>query len=116
MPGFSPPMKLKTDPNKSVKIILKRYSLDELLPDVIGWLTANSTSPSSLKKLFIESFFEPDEHSDYVHYGDIDLNDPVSWGEENPELPMPPDQFFIWLSKAIQADEKRNAKRSSYEF
>lgn len=116
MPGFSPPTKLKTDPHKSVKIILKRYSLDDIFDDVLNWMELDTYLPSSLKKQFISSFFEFDDNSVNIHFGDVDLNDPVSWGEENPDLPLPPDQFFIFLSKAIKADEKRNAKRSSYEF
>jgi hypothetical protein len=68
-------------------------------------LDTGAFGPASLKKLFIDSFYIPDEHSTHTYFGDIDLSDPVSWGEEDPNLPMPSDQFFLDLSKAIKADE-----------
>lgn len=114
MPGMSPPMKLKYDPNKSVKAVLKKYKLDDLLNDVSSWLDVEARTPAALKKRFLVSFAANGDQP--VDYYDIDLNDPTSWGDLSTDMPMPPDEFFLELSKAVVADEKRAQKRSSYEF
>ena len=123
--SYSPPMRLKNDPDKSIKQVLKKYKLDDILQDVSRWLDSEPGSPGSLKKHFISSFAgSPDptgarmkwESDVGVDYYDIDLKDPTTWGEFSDDMPLPPDDFFLALYKAIKADEKRNAKRSSYEF
>lgn len=96
----------KHDPNKNLIAVLKKHKLDDLLSDVGSWLDSEPGSPGALKKHFIATFAN-------VNYYDIDLKDPTTWGDIED---MPPDQFFIDMFKAIKADEKRNAKRSSYEF
>ena len=115
MPGFSPPMRLKHDPDKSLKSVLKKYKLDDILQDVTRWLDSEPGSPGSLKKHFLATYAGK-EGDQPVDYYDIDLKDPTTWGDLDPSMPMPPDQFVLDLFKAIQADTKRNAKRSSYEF
>lgn len=52
-----------------------------------------------------------------IDYHDINLKDQTTWGgDEDPSIPMPPGQAFLDTYKAIVADEKRQRKRSSYEF
>lgn len=113
MPGMSPPMRLKHDPMKSVKQVLKKYKRDDLLDEVSRWLDMEPGSPGSLKKQFILMNAIDDQGNSTMEDWEIDLKDPTTWGEQTD---MPPDQFFLDLFKAIRADEKRNAKRSSYEF
>ena len=38
MPGFSPSMKLKNDPNKSVLAVLKKHGKEDIFDDVDRWL------------------------------------------------------------------------------
>lgn len=114
MPGMSPPMRLKGDPDKNLKQVLKKYKLDDIIQDVTRWLDSEPGSPGSLKKHFIASFAAAGDQP--VDYYNVDLKDPATWGDLDPSMPMPPDDFFLALYKAIKADEKRNAKRSSYEF
>lgn len=115
MPGFSPPMHLKGDPAKSLKATLKKHKLEDILPEVERWLDSEPGSPGSLKKHFLATFAAK-EGDQPVDYYEVDLKDSTTWGDLDPSMPMPSDQFFLDLFKAIKADEKRNAKRSSYEF
>lgn len=121
MPGsYSPPMRLKVDPDKSVKQVLKKYKLDDIMRDVQGWLEREPGSPGALKKHFIESYsndaIDDQGNAKEDFYYAIDLKDPSTWGDFDAEFPLPPDDFFLALFKAIKADERRNNKRSSYEF
>lgn len=122
MPGsYSPPMHLKGDPDKSLKQVLKKYKLDDSFNDVQRWLDSEPGSPGSLKKYWISTYHtsgrkDKEGFDTGVDYYDIDLKDPSTWGDPDPEFPVPPDDFFLALFKAIKADERRNNKRSSYEF
>lgn len=115
MPGMSPPMRLKHDPDKSLKAVLKKYKLEDIERDVTRWLDSEPGSPGALKKHFISAFNVEGPEQATISYYDIDLKDPTTWGNED-GYPMPSDQFFLDLFKAIKADQKRNDKRSSYEF
>lgn len=122
MPGMSPPMSLKGDPDMHLKKVLSKYKLDRLLPEIQGWLDMEPGSPGHLKKLFITTFFT--EFGQPTNQHNIDLKDPTTWGEPTDESMIdqfgergiPDDQFFLDMYKAIKLDEKRRAKRSSYEF
>lgn len=120
MPGsFSPTMKLKFDPNQSLIKVLKKHKLDDYLRDIIPWLNSEPGSPGALKKFWISTFHAMPKESDptlfdSIEYFDVDLKDPTTWGEAND--PLPSDDFFLELFKAIKADDRRYAKRSSYEF
>jgi hypothetical protein len=122
MPGsMSPPMYLKGDPDMNLKKVLKKYKLDDILRDVSRWLDSEPGSPGALKKHFIAAYHlsgvkDMDGFDVGVDYYDIDLKDPTTWGEGDPEFPIPSDDFFLALFKAIKADERRYNKRSSYEF
>lgn len=122
MPGsMSPPMSLKGDPDMHLKKVLKKHNLEDIESDVQRWLDSEPGSPGSLKKYFITTFHSAGvkdrEGFDIgVDYYEIDLKDPTSWGEPDPGMLMPNDQFFLELFNAIKLDEKRRAKRSSYEF
>lgn len=121
MPGsFSNTMRLKHDPNQSMLQVLKKYKLEDILRDVVSWLESEPAGPGSLKKYFISTFRGRENPKGgeplMVNFYDIDLKDPTTWGDDDPEFPIPSDQFFIDLFKAIKADDKRNSKRSSYEF
>lgn len=103
----------KYDPEQSVKSVLKKYGLVDELDIVAGWFeVGGGSSPSMLKKLFIKTYYVPDNEQSQVYWGDIDLSDPVSWGDSN--ISIPEDIFFIELSQAYKKDEKRNAKRSTW--
>jgi len=117
MPGMSPPMSLKGDPDMHLKKVLKKYKKDDYFDDVSRWLDSEPGSPGSLKKMWIVNF--ADNAVDDKGYAtkedwEIDLKDPTTWPGDVPD--MPPDQFFLDLFKAIKLDEKRRNKRSSYEF
>ncbi len=113
MPGMSPPMRLKGDPDKNVKQVLKKYNQDDLINDVSGWVEMELGSPGALKKQYILLSAVDDAGNSTMEDWNIDLKDPTTWGDVQN---MPPDQFFLDLFKAMKADQKRNAKRSSYEF
>lgn len=121
MPGsMSPTMSLKGDPDMHLKKALKKHKLDDLFDDVSRWLDSEPGSPGSLKKHFITSYYSTGSDKEGFaippEYHEIDLKDPTTWGDPDPGVPMPPDQAFLDIYKAIVADEKRRNKRSSYEF
>lgn len=121
MAGMSSPMRLKHDPNKSLKQVIKKHNLESEERAIEQWLDFEPTSPGALKKYFITTFNasgvkDKEGYDMGIDPNQVDLKDPMTWGEANPDMPMPPDQFFLELYKAIKTDEKRNAKRSSYEF
>lgn len=121
MPGYSPTMSLKGDPDMHLKKALKKHKLDEFYDDISRWLDSEPGSPGSLKKHWISTFHgsgvkDKDGFDTGVDYYEIDLKDPTTWGDPDPGIPMPPDQAFLDIYKAIKADEKRRNKRSSYEF
>jgi hypothetical protein len=119
MPDYSETTSLKGDPDVHLKKALKKHKLDDFFDDVSGWLDGEPGSPGSLKKHWITNFNSIGKNDKYgdpimVYWDDIDLKDPTTWGD--PGVPMPSDQAFIDMYKAIVADEKRRNKRSSYEF
>ncbi len=105
-------MRLKHDPDKSVKQVLKKYKLEDIQRDVQGWVDMEPGSPGTLKKQFLLMHAFDSEGRATMEDWEIDLKDPMTW----PEVALPPDQFFLDLYKAIKSDQKRNDKRSSYEF
>lgn len=117
MSGMSSPMSLKGDPDMHLKKVLKKYHRDDAFDDVQSWLDLEPDSPLALKVHWILTFADgtvDDRGNATKKYWDIDPKDPMTWSGDVPD--MPPDQFFLDLFKAIKADEKRQAKRSSYEF
>jgi hypothetical protein len=117
MPGFSPSKSLKGDPNMYVVKCLEKHGQTDLLDVVNRWMDLEPGSPSSLKKHFIVDNAIDDEGRSTADYHSIDLKDPMTWGSSDLRLEnMPSDQFFVELFKAIKQDEKRRAKRASYEF
>jgi hypothetical protein len=115
--NYSAPMRLKNDPDKNVKAVLKKYKLQNIENDVIGWIGMEMRSPASLKKLYVLNFATnafDDKGYQTKEDWQVDLADKSTWPGDVPDIPV--DQFFIDLSNAIKTDEKRVNKRSSYEF
>jgi len=108
-------MSLKGDPDLHLKKTLKKWKLEETLPEISRWLEREPGSPGTLKVLWICEFNTEGPEEASIGYYDVDLKDPTSWGNEN-MWPMPSDDFFLELYKAIKADDKRRASRASYEF
>lgn len=117
MPGISPPMRLKGDPHKNVKLTCQKHDVSYLFDDgeVEGWLAQEPGSPGALKKAYIMGHAIDHKGNQTMDDWEIDLKDPTTWPGDAAE-DIPPDQFFLDLFKAIKADQKRNDKRSSYEF
>lgn len=118
-------MYLKGDPDMHLKGVIKKFGLEEFENDIINWLDSEPSSPAAWKKYWIMRFYtvgNPDQHGDvdgdYYHpeYHDIDLKDPTTWGERDPHVAMPTDDFFVKLHQAAVKDQKRRNKRSSWEY
>lgn len=115
-------MSLKHDPHASTIKVLKKHKLDDMLDTVARWGEQEPVGPGTLKKDWICEFnsdvgnIDDFGEKDRVSRQGIDLKDPTTWGESDPEFPMPSDEFFVELFKALRADEKRMSRRSSYEF
>lgn len=115
-------MSLKNDPHASTIRVLKKHKLDDLIDVVARWDESEPIGPGDLKKDWICQFnsepgnVDDDGQEDAVSRQAIDLKDPTTWGESSPDMPLPRDEFFLELYKALRADEKRRSGRSSYEF
>ena len=109
MPGMSPVMSLKGDPDMHMKKALAKYSLQKWEGRILRSLESEPGSLGSMKKHFISIVTGAD-------YYDIDLKDPVTWGDMPEGVAMPPDEAFIEMYGAMIKDIKRREKRSSYEF
>lgn len=116
MPGFSAPTSFIGDPDMHVKRVLKKYDGDHLYDDVMTWIDTGPNTPGSLKKHYISMLSVDSSGQQTIDYDEIDLRDEMTWGSAADEGDMLPDQFFLDLYKAINADEKRLANRKSYEF
>lgn len=109
MPGFSPTMSLKGDPDMHVMGVLKRYGQLPYENKIIRSFESEPSSPGAMKKNWLSMITGAD-------YYDIDLKDPTTWGDLPDDVKMPPDQFFADLYQAMWKDVKRREKRASYEF
>ncbi len=117
VPGYAPPMRQKHDPNMSVLAVLKKHGQEDMLDDLLGMIEA-ATSPGSLKREWIASLTVDSEGVSLLDPGDIDLKDSTTWGDidDLALAEMPSDKFFLDVFRANVADNKRNARRLSYEF
>lgn len=94
------------DRHANVNRVLSKYEYDIPLSEIENWINADPTNPGDVKKEYIV-------YAGNVDLWDIDLKDPVTWGDIGN---VPPDKFFIDMLKAIRADERRKSLAASYEF
>lgn len=93
------------DPNSNIKAVLANYDYDVPMSEIENWINADPQSPGDVKKEFIV-------YVGNVDIWDIDLKDPMTWGDI---AKMPPDKFFIDMLRAIRRDQARKSLASSYE-
>lgn len=118
MPGMSPPMSLKGDPDTQLKKVLKKHKLEDVFDEISDAAQNGLADPGGLKKLYIANRCMDDKGNSTVSFDMIDLRDPTTWTGMSDEdaKNVPRDDVFLDISQAIKADERRNSKRASYEF
>jgi hypothetical protein len=109
------PLSQNNDPEFHLQRALKKHHKEDMIDQVSNWADTGITSPGGLKKYFIVDSACDDEGVNTIGFDEIDLKDSTTWGDA-PIENMPSDEFFIDVSNALKADEKRNSKRSSYSF
>ena len=103
-------MHLKGDQDMHLNKVLKKYNQEHWYDSLSRLIPTGAVGAASLKRHYIMDYVADEPVEDWR----IDLKDPTTWGGESTN--MPPDEFFIKASKAIQMDEKRAQNRASYEF